>query len=1002
MPKIIICVYLALIFLQVWGKTEFPRLYFDHLTIDERLSHNTVYCILQDRDGYVWVGTQDGLNKYDGYTFEVYRSNGHQASQDGFVGKTVVAMLEDRAGNLWVGTRQYGLNFRDALGDHFINLQADSAFLAIKGYAISSIIEDRKGLIWISTVGGGVMSYDRLEGRSRHYTVENSGLSDNLAFDIAQDKEGRIWVATAGVGINYLDEAADDFSMIEGLIQGQSNMAGYRKSLCLDGNSLWVGAEGSGLYKLDIQDKSFEHFAYENGKLDLSSNGIRDLYKSENGQLLIATDGGGLNVYDELNDSLYVFRHSSEKINSLNTNALLCFAGDRSGNLWVGTFNGGLNVYKAHKTWFEFISPDDQPSDQLQRRSVLAFCQSHDEKIWVGTDGGGLYQFEPTDNTFSRLVIKDDPALELLLTQIVAKTIIEDSRGMIWIGTFKEGLIRYDPQKQTIEQYQYQFWNPKSLGSNLVWSIDEAKDGQLWIGTLGGGLSVWDPKADDFTVYRPSDSSASTLADVDIMAVLVDLDDNVWIGTGDKGLNLWDDAKQEFLHLNNNPEDSLSISNDEIRTIFQDSKGEIWIGTEGGGLNHWLGNGKFERIDAEDGLIGNNVMSIIEDQDGMLWITTFNGISQLDPNTHNIRSFDFRGGKNSNQFNQLASICTKTGILYFGGIKGLNLIHPAQLKETEEEPNILFTDFKVFNQSMRVGVLDDDREILPAPIEVAKNIYLDYTDNSFSLSFASTDFVNPQENQFEYMMEGFDANWQLSSLGQHSVTYTNLTPGKYQFRLRYRGQEAMKIIHIKPPFWQTTWFRVLTILLIVGGIFLFVLFTIRQRESLHKQEMLKAQGEILGLQNDKLAATVEAKNAQLMFFSVQMAHKNEMLTNIKTRIQEIQATPSTALKQLLKLVDRELKSEDYWSEFNLYFNQVDKDFLQSLQARHPDLTQNDLRICSLIRINLTTKEIASLLNITVRGVEQSRYRLKKRLSLESEDNLQKYIVEFKEESSRKS
>lgn len=1001
MRKLVIGLSLILLFLNSWGKANLTQLYFDHLTIDDRLSHNTVYGIIQDRIGYVWIGTQDGLNRYDGYSFEVFRSNGEVAGKSGFVGKTISSLLEDQAGNIWVGTRKYGVNIKKAKSDQFINLGTDSAFLPIQGHDISSIFEDSKGLMWFTTVGRGLLSYDPVSGQSKHYSAQNSGLSNDLVFDIVEDNEGGIWVATAGVGINYLG-GNGKFSISPRLLEGNSNLAGYRKTLCIDGNTLWVGTEGSGLYKVDIKNRSFVQLLYEDGPHKLPSNGIRDLHLSKEGHLYIAIDGEGLGVYDIKEDTLYLYQHQVRELNSLNTNALLCFGKDRSDNLWIGTFNGGINLHKAHKTRFDFLSPDVHVFDKLQKRSVLALYQPDDANIWVGTDGGGIYLLEPKSRLFSRLKIKGEASQTEMLTKIVAKTIFQDSRQNIWIGTFRDGIIRYDPITQSIEQYQNQFWNPKSLGENNVWAIDEDKAGRIWIATLGGGVSVWNPQSNDFTIYPPTDSAAYTLADANVMTIHIDQADRVWIGTIGRGLNVWNRTKNEFLHITHNIEDSLSISNDEIRVIFEDSKGNIWIGTEGGGLNKWLGEVDFQRIGTQDGLIGNNVMGIVEDENGMLWISSFEGISQLDPTSMQIRSFDFRGGDKSNQFNQLASLCDREGNLYFGGIKGLNSIQPEQIKNHEAKPNIFLTDLKVFNRSVPVGEITGNRVILSQSIESTERINLDYTDNSFSLSFTSTDFVNPEENQFEYIMEGFDVDWQQTSIGQHSVTYTNLAPKEYQFRLRHRGQEISKTVIIRPPFWQTIWFKILMSLIIIGAILTSVWVIVRRRENLHKQQMLEASSEILQLRNEKLAEAVEAKNSKLMFFSVQMAHKNEVLTKVKSKIQATEEETPSANQRIIQLLDRELKSEDYWSEFNLYFNQVDKDFLQSLQATHPDLTQNDLRICSLIRINLTTKEIASLLNITVRGVEQSRYRLKKRLGLESEDNLPRYIAEFRGESSRKS
>ncbi|MDW3646157.1 MAG: two-component regulator propeller domain-containing protein [Bacteroidia bacterium] len=994
MFRIISCFISLFVCAAAIGQGHESLMNFDHLTIEDRLSHNSVYCLIQDQNGYIWAGTQDGLNKYDGYTFEIYRTNQSAKVNKGFVGKTISSLLEDRAGNIWVGTRKHGINFLPSHHDQFVNLSADPAFESIAGFAISALYEDQKGNIWIATVGAGLLSFDPQSRTSTLYNVENSGLSSNLVFDIVEDAKGNIWVAASGLSLNFLEKRGQ-FSQLPQETWDQANMAGYRKTLLLDGDELWFGTEGSGLYKVNIEDKSYVHFAHESGRHKLSSNGIRDLQLSKDGLLLIATDGGGLNVYDEKADTLYSYTSQPREVNSLNSNALQCIIEDRAGNIWLGTFNGGINLYKADKTWFEFLFPEFPQQEEIKRRSVLGLTQGTDGQIWVGTDGGGLFLLNPQDNHFSRLRLKNNSELEQKLQELVVKTIFEDSQGRFWFGTFREGLLRYDPKRQTTHWYRHEYGNPHSLGGNNVWSIAEGKDGRLWIGTIGGGLSIYDPGRDDFRVFMPNEDQEGSIADNHIMMVFIDKEEQIWVGTGDHGLDRWNEEREEFEHFVFNPEDSLSISNDEIRTIFQDSRGELWIGTEGGGLNRWLGDGQFERLNKQSGLIGDNVMDISEDLEANLWISAFEGISVFNPENRAIRNFDFRGGVNSNQFNQLASICASDGRLYFGGIRGINTILPEQVKSLETDLEIIFTDFKVFNQSVAVGRLSDGRIILENPIEQVEEIHLDYTDNSFSLFFATTDFVHPAENQFQYKMDGFDPNWQNTSLGQNSVTYTNLTPGTYTFFLRYHDKELSKKIRIQPPFWQTIWFRALlffTIIALIAGVFIFI---IQRREALLKQQMLEANSEILQLRNEKLASDLEGKNAKLMFSAVQMAHKNEILSKVKKEIKALDVTTQSQVRQMLRRLDRELKSEDYWSEFNLYFNEVDKDFLQALKAAHPELTQNDLRVCSLIRINLTTKEIASLLNITVRGVEQSRYRLKKRLGLESEDNLADYITHFK-------
>jgi ligand-binding sensor domain-containing protein/DNA-binding CsgD family transcriptional regulator len=948
--------------------------------------------MLQDRHGYIWVGTQNGLNKYDGYEFEVYRSNGLQNVKNGFVGKGVSALFEDSKGNLWVGTRRNGINFRENQSDQFNNLQSNEPFSSIEGVEIASFFEDKTGNIWISTIGGGLLKYNPSTNSSKLFTQENNNLKDNHVFEVAEDKYGTIWVGTAGTGLNYLLPGNDQFSSSNVDIPGDPNMDGYRKTLFLDEEYIWIGIEGSSLYKMEIKSQHYTYFGVGTGEQNINSSMVRDIHKGLDGRLYIATDGGGLSVYDENTGKFTKNTYQVGARAGLNSNALFCFLEDRTGNLWIGTYNGGINVYKVNKTRFSLFTPQPGGGAELEHRSVLSIYQTIDGKIWVGTDGGGLSWLNRENNQFSFSSLKHDPQNPNSLSSNIVKTILEDSNNQLWVGTFASGMSKFNPKAKTFRHFRHDPGNPNSLSGDNVWSIAERNDGKLWIGTVGQGVSVYNPERESFENFMNDPENPNSLAENNIMVVFIDQVNKVWVGTVDKGLDIYDDDTGQFIHYRYNSGDSLSLSSDEIRAIFQDSRGEIWIGTESGGVNRWMGDGRFQRITTDHGLVANSAMGITEDKQGNIWVTSFEGVSIINPEGKVIRSFHFHTKQNNNQFNQMAILTAEDGQLFFGGISGLNAIRPEQVKENNTRPAIIFTDFKIFNNSIPSGKLPDGRVILHQSIEDAEKVYLKYLDNSFSIDFTAIDFTDPLENQFLYMMDGFDSNWQTASPGQHSVTYTNLDPGNYTFKVKHKETEAQINVYIKPPVWERLWFKASGLVLFSGLTILGVYLLIRRREENLKQENLEARSEILQLRNDKLATEVNAKNSKLMFSAVQMAHKNEILTNIKSELKEKESNQQVG--QLMRMLDRELESEDYWKEFNLYFNQVDQDFVKSILDKYPKLTQNDLRLCTLLRINLSTKEIASLLNVSNRAVEQSRYRLKKRLDLGNEEDLLKYISSF--------
>ncbi|MGB0932054.1 MAG: ligand-binding sensor domain-containing protein, partial [Chitinophagales bacterium] len=800
---------------SLWSQNgDAPRMYFDHLTIQEGLSHNTVHCLLQDQYGYIWIGTQNGLNKYDGYDFEVYRSNDESKPSNGFVGKIISSLYEDREGNLWVGTRKHGINLRRNLQGRFSNHQSDSAFAAIRGHEISNFFEDKAGNIWISSVGGGVLKYNLNTQQSEHFNRAKNKLYSDFAFDVIEDNKGRIWVATAGAGLNLLKEDGQ-FTLVNVNLPNAPNMDSYRKTLYLDSEFLWVGTEGTGLYRMNLEDQSFVHFPKGKGEKNVNSNGIRDMHRAEDRRLFIATDGGGLNIYNPTTDQITQHTYNANNNTALNSNALLCFLEDQTGNIWIGTYNGGINILKANKTRFEVFRPVLGQGEDLAHRSILSLHQSQDGKIWVGTDGGGFSWFNPKDHHFSNSFFTYNPSKPQFIGGNVVKTIFEDSQDRLWLGVFAQPCNIYNPKTETFQVFDPQNQPYFSVGAS-AWSIAEQKDGTIWIGTIGDGLQIINPITQKVIVFGSNEENMRGLAQKNIIVVFVDKDDQVWVGTADKGLNLWKSDEQRFSHFKHDASDSLSLSDNEIRAIFQDNTGTIWIGTEGGGLNRWLGGGKFEHITKEDGLIANSVMGITEDRDGLIWVSTFEGISRLNPTTNTTHNFDFHRGQNHNQFNQMAILTAEDGRLFFGGINGLNAIYPNQVVEDDADFDILFTDFKIFNESVPIGKLPNRPTILEQPIEVTERVNLQYYDNSFSIDFAVMDYTNSLENTFEYKMEGFDEKWRTVAVSQHSASYTNLDPDSYTFKVRHRGNESSIEVYIAPPFWERWWFKILTFLLLVG------------------------------------------------------------------------------------------------------------------------------------------------------------------------------------------
>lgn len=984
--------------------------HFDYLTITESLPHNTVFCLMQDKYGFIWAGTKDGLVRYDGYACRVFRQSENDTSY--FQGKSIHALLEDSKGNLWVGTQTNGINLRDVKTGVFRNLQDNPLFKPISKKWINCFFEDKNGKIWIGTIGAGLWCFDPKSNQMRHFDRANSQLKDNNISDISQDENGRIWVAGSGNGIYFFEDKESILHQIHATEVDDSDFASFRKVFFPDkkGN-LWVATKGSGLYQVNLSTLKTRCFSIKNG---LTSNNIMSIAQNKQGELLLATDGGGLNVFNPQTTNVYSVRYGKNQGN-LNSDALFSVLIDQDENVWIGSFNGGINISKAHKTRFESFTQTGTKDGELSHRSVLSIYESKNGQIYVGTDGGGLNLFNKNTKTFS--LINSQPTGY----RNVVKTIFEDSKKNIWLGYFENGLSIFEPKSRRFKHFRHNPNDATSIGANNVWSIAEDLTGKIWVGILGGGLArLDDSEKSQFKRFSFQPNNSKSLSSDDVIVVFADRNNQLWVGTDTEGLNLFNQKTESFTRFQHQKGNPKSLSANDVRCIFQDSKSRLWIGTESGGLNLWLGKGDFEHFTTKNGLISNAIMNILEDKDGFLWISTFKGVSRFSVDTKQCLNYDFNKNSylNANQFNQASGIKAQSGTILFGGINGLTFIKPDEIRILGTKPKLVITDFKIFNQSIQGRKLSDGRVISEKNLEETSEIHLLHSDNAFSFEFAALDFTDPLKNQYTYKMDGFDENWRVTNGEQRLITYTNLEPATYTLRVKgsnnngvWSEEKTIKIM-IEPPFWKTWWFKTVILVVLLGLAWLTLHIYTTRREMVLRQKVLEsdrsilslknenliAESKILQLQKEKLSTEIDTRNSELVSKTIQMAHKKEILEDLKEKIDDIKnakdADKGKLLSNLKSTLATEIEGENSWTQFLFYFDQVNHNFTTELLKKHQSLTQNDLRMCALTRLNMSNKEKAVLLNVTVTGVEKSRYRLKKRLNLNPDDDLVDYLRKF--------
>lgn len=991
----------------VTGNGQAPQapIAFDHLTPENGLSHSTVYTILQDRSGLVWIGTRYGLNRYDGYECKVFLPV--EGDGNSLKGPTVLCMMEDRAGKIWVGHRESGISVWDGNKGVFERFPAGpDPEIDWERATIRRFFEDSRGWLWVGTFGSGAFVFDENRRKIQHLCIQcgppSRALSNNFVFDFLEDRQGKIWIATDGRGINAYDPVSQTNAVINS--DDPLNLNSFEKSLCLDkeGN-LWIGTAGSGLYKYDQASGRFEHYFSGKGSPHhtLSHNIITDLAPGPKGNLWIATDGGGLNILDPYSGNVQHVTASASFQQALNTNALYHLMFDAIGNLWVGTFNGGVNIHKAFSPPF-LIHENQNGYGGRGLRSVLALKEDEGGRLWIGTDGGGLFYAEARDNGIGAL--RPATASGKRFPKQVVTCLESAGNGSLWVGTYADGLCFFDSRNGAMRNYRYQAENSGSLSHNNVWDIELDKKGGLWIGTLGGGLNYLPPGADTFMRFSADPGNSNSISSVQIVDILLDEERGyLWVASEDRGLNrLQMSTGQVRRYTREGPGDAARLSGNNLQCLFQSRDGRLWIGTEFNGLNCLSPDtGEILHFDTKDGLPSNMVNSVEEDEQGFLWISTPKGIVRWSPQSREFTDFGADDNLRNNQYNPRASLRLKNGQLVFGGTNGFSIIAPARINPNPHPPRAIFTDLKLSGQSVPVGEWNG-RTVLNGNLnDPGTVVRLSYADRGIIFEFTGADYTKPAKNKYAYQLEGFDQQWNYVQAGQHRAVYSSLKGGDYSLKIRASnsdnvwGEEQTLAIEVSPPFWETWWFYLLCLLAILAVAYLITSYLLEHQRAVFQERSFRAEQEILRLKNENLMKEVEAKQARLSASVLQSAHKNRFLEGLKGRILKIDLPGGERqhpeLRRLIRAINNELAQEDYWEQFQLAFGQMHQEFVHELQQKHPHISVNDTRLCYFIRMGFSNAEIASILNITVNGVEQSKYRLKKKMELDKDASLNEYI-----------
>jgi signal transduction histidine kinase/ligand-binding sensor domain-containing protein len=826
---------------------------FEHLTVDDGLSHNSIISILQDNDGFLWFATWGGLNRYDGYKFTYFQSNSEDSTSVSH--NAISVFFEDNKDILWAGTVGGGLNRfnKDKLNFQTFTNPLDTSNSNLN-HRINKIIQDTTGLLWVPTFEG-IDVFDPQTNTYvdfiRYITVNNNRFSVDYVDNVLVTKKGELLFGTISNGGNTFiviyDREKADHQLISIPVRGSST------SIIEDRNGdLWIGSDFDGLIYYNRKTRQVKKYRHNpNDDNSLGYDIIECLYEDRNGHIWVGTRGNGISILNRQKNTFSHIRHSAINPRSLSNNFIYSLYEDNSGILWIGT-GGGVNKLNLERK--KFVKLINVPGDENKKLDQAWHIEADNRgNLWIAAFGRGVIKYHPLMGEYKIFENNYNDPNSIPTNHI--RFIFIDKFDEIWLGTDQWGVIRINEKTGKLKIYRNESGSPTEvLNNNSVNSIYEDKKGNMWIGTWLG-LTKWNSgfrRSNNFkfTHYLPDENDSTAISYEVVNQVYEDRSGTIWIATKGGGINkiVKKEGRDTFVSYKFDPDDSSSISHNEVFFIYEDRAGRIWVGTNGGGLNKFNreeNTFKHYKVEGESAL--NIHLSVLEDQDGNLWIGS-KGLLKFNPLTETFTHYDEKQGLINDLYSIGAASLLKSGDMVFGGGGGLNIFDPAKIYNNPYKPRkTVVTDFQLFNESVPVGNTKNNRVILDKSITELDSLILNYKQDVLTFEFSALHFSNPAKNKYRYQMEGFDKSWISTDASRRYVTYTNLNPGAYVFKVTGSNNDGLwtdnpvnlKII-IEPPYWSTWWFRFIVVFLVTYG----VIYIYQTQTRLIKARNIKLMHEV--------------------------------------------------------------------------------------------------------------------------------------------------------------
>lgn len=878
----LILLFCILLLLNNGASAQNKVVKFSSLAIENGLSQSDVKCIIKDHLGFMWFSTDDGLNRYDGYNFTIYRHN--PKDPHSLPANNITRILEDKEGNIWVGSGT-GISEYNQNTNSFITLVSkrnDESTLSSPD--VNTIFQDSKGNLWVGTYSGlNLLDAKTKKFKRFFYTKNHDDIAGHHINAITEDNEGNLWLGTGDglIQFNY----STGFSKLY-LHGGKNSLSNNQINSLLkntDGN-LYIGTVGSGLDLFNIKTKTFTNFSHQAGDSNsLVNNNVFALALGDNKKIWVGTEEG-LDLFDETRK---VFtKYTGDDKSAASENSSINYVYSSGGILWLGTYDAGIKFYDTNLSMFDYFHKSLLNPDGLSNNIVTSFAETA-KGYWIGTDGGGLNFLNSSTQKFTHYF--PQPGNKNAVSGKHVIKLLNDRQKNLWIGYYGAGLDLMNTRTKSFTHYTVGT-KPNQISGVNVFALAEDKAGNIWVGMDGVGLNII---SNSKIIKRYQYTSADTihsLSNNDVQTIYRDREDNMWVGTY-AGLNLYNSATGNFTHFK--PYNS-GLSSNVIISIFEDTEGSIWVGTLGGGLNLYDKHKKtFSAYIFPDGSNYSIINSITEDDNGFMWVSTNAGIISFKPHTNEFRKYNLSNNLQGYEFFIGSGLKASNGELLFGGHNGFNIIDPYKLAQNKSKHDVVFTDFQLFNKKVPIG----ENSVLKKSITQTKEIRLNYEQSVFTIEFSDLNYTLPEMNSYAYMLDEFEKTWNYVG-SQRKATYTNLNPGEYTFKVKAANSDGIwnntpaiiKII-IVPPFYMTWWFRLAVFALICLVIYSYYRYRIYAIKAQKKvlQKLVKEQTAEVVKQSEELqnqSEELQSLNEELQAQSEELQSQSDYLQVLNDELQD--------------------------------------------------------------------------------------------------------------------